>query len=73
MDLVCIDFLLIAQDSQNVSNVLVVTDHFNQYAQAFPTMDQTAVTVALTLWEKYIINYGLPTCIHTVQGREVES
>lgn len=73
MDLVCIDFLSIESDSQNVSNVLVVTDHFTRYAQAFPTRDHIAVTVAKTLWEKYFIHYGLPTRIHSDQGRNFES
>ncbi|XP_060799313.1 retrovirus-related Pol polyprotein from transposon opus isoform X1 [Neoarius graeffei] len=73
MDLVCIDFLSIEPDSRNVCNVLVVTDHFTRYAQAFPTKDQTAVTVARTLWERYFIHYGLPTRIHSDQGRDFES
>ncbi|KAI4871331.1 hypothetical protein NFI96_009730, partial [Prochilodus magdalenae] len=73
MDLVCIDFLTIEPDSQNICNVLVVTDHFTRYAQAFPTKDQKAVTVARTLWEKYFIHYGLPTRIHSDQGRDFES
>lgn len=73
MDLVCIDFLSIEADARNVSNVLVVTDHYTRYAQAFPTTDQKASTVAKTLWEKYFIHYGLPTRIHSDQGRDFES
>lgn len=73
MDLVCIDFLSIEPDSRNVCNVLVVTDHFTRYTQAFPTRDQRAITVARTLWEKYFIHYGLPTRIHSDQGRDFES
>ena len=73
LDLVCIDFLSLEPDSRNVCNVLVVTDHFTRYAQAFPTNDQTAVTVAKTLWENYFIHYGLPTRIHSDQGRDFES
>ncbi len=64
MDLVCIDFLTIEADSRNVCNVLVVTDHYMRYAQAFPTKDQKASTVVKTFWEKYFIHYGLPTRIH---------
>lgn len=73
LDLVCIDFLSIEADSRNVCNVLVVTDHYTRYAQAFPTRDQKASTVAKTLWEKYFIHYGLPTRIHSDQGRDFES
>ena len=35
-------------DSKSV-NVLVVTDHFTEYAQAYVTPKQTAVIVAKTL------------------------
>ncbi|KAG1937128.1 interleukin-1 receptor accessory protein-like 1-A, partial [Pimephales promelas] len=73
MDLVCIDFLTIEADSRNVCNVLVVMDHCTRYAQAFPTRDQKASTVAKTLWEKYFVHYGLPTRIHSDQGRDFES
>lgn len=73
MDLVCIDFLSIEPDSRNVCNVLVITDHFTRYAQAIPTKDQKAITVARTLWEKYFIHYGVPTRIHSDQGRDFES
>lgn len=46
LDLVCIDFLSIEPDSKGISNVLIVTDHFTRYAQAFTTKDQKALTVA---------------------------
>ncbi|XP_075454672.1 uncharacterized protein LOC142493868 [Ascaphus truei] len=73
MDLVCMDFLCIEPDSRGVSNVLVITDHYTRYAQAFPTKDQKAVTVARVLWEKYFIHYGLPNRLHSDQGRDFES
>lgn len=73
MDLVCIDFLTIEPDSKNISNVLVVTDHYTRYAQAFPTKDQKASTIAKVLWEQYFIHYGLPKRVHSDQGRDFES
>ncbi|XP_030594321.1 uncharacterized protein LOC115786334 [Archocentrus centrarchus] len=73
LDLVCIDFLQIEPDSRGVANVLVVTDHFTRYAQAFPTKNQKATTVARVLWEKYFVHYGLPARIHSDQGRDFES
>lgn len=42
LDLVCMDFLSIEPDSSNTENVLVITDHYTCYAQAFPTKDQKA-------------------------------
>lgn len=73
LDLVCIDFLSIEPDSKGTGNVLVITDHFTRYAQAFPTKDQRAPTVAKVLVEKFFSHYGLPARIHSDQGRDFES
>ncbi|XP_053274167.1 uncharacterized protein LOC128436464 [Pleuronectes platessa] len=73
MDLVCIDFLSMEPDSAGIGNVLVVTDHFTRYAQAFPSRNQKAQTVAKILVDKYFLHYGLPTRIHSDQGRDFES
>ena len=40
--------------------MLVITDHFNKYAQAYPTKDQNAETVAKILWEHVIQQYDFP-------------
>ncbi|XP_024146840.2 uncharacterized protein LOC112157953 [Oryzias melastigma] len=73
LDLVCIDFLQIEPDSKGIANVLIITDHFTRYAQAFPTKDQKSITVAKVLWEKYFVHYELPARIHSDQGRDFES
>lgn len=73
LDLVCIDFLSIEPDSKGMTNVLVVTDHFTRYAQAYVTKDQRATTVAKVLVEKFFVHYGLPSRIHSDQGRDFES
>lgn len=73
LDLVCIDFLSIEPDSKGIANVLVVTDHYTRYAQAFPTKDQKALTIAKVLFEKFFVHYGLPARIHSDQGRDFES
>ncbi len=72
-DLVCIDFLSIEPDSRGMGNVLVVTDHFTRYAQAFVTKDQKALTVAKIRCDKFFVHYGLPSRIHSDQGRDFES
>lgn len=73
MDLVCIDFLSLEPDTRGMNSVLVVTDHFTRYAQAFPTKNQKALTVAKVLVEKFFMHYGLPARIHSDQGRDFES
>ena len=73
MELVCIDFLSLEPDESNTKNILVITDHYTRYAQAFPTKDQKARTVAKVLWESYFIHYGFPERLHSDQGRDFEA
>ena len=53
--------------------MLVLTDHFTRFAQAYPTRDQKASTVAQVLWSKFICNYGFPERLLSDQGRNFES
>ena len=53
--------------------ILVITDHFTHYAQVIVTSSQTAKCMAQTLWDKFIVHYGLPEMILTDQGHNFES
>ena len=53
LELIVSDFLTLggkADDNRSV-NILVVTDHFTKYVQAYVSPKQTAPVVAQTLWE----------------------
>ena len=52
---------------------MVITDHFTRYAQAYVTPKQTAVVVAHTLWENFLVHYGWPEKILTDQGKSFEN
>ena len=54
-------------------NILVVTDHFTKYAQAYVTPKQTAPVVTQTLWENFLVHYGWPEKILTDQGKSFEN
>ena len=70
MQIVHIDFLTIESGKKDKDhNVLVVTDQFTRFAQAFVTTSQTAQTTAKTLWDKYFVYYGFPEMIISDQGR----
>ena len=68
LELVHLDFLLIGGKEDKMKNVLVVTDHFNRFAQCYVTKNQTALTVAKELVNKYFTNYGWLDKILTDRG-----
>ena len=67
------DYLKIEPSKGNIENVLVITDHFTRYAQAFPSKTQTALTTAKLLWNNFILHYGFSEKIISDQGRNFES
>ena len=73
LELVHLDFLCLEPGKGQEENVLVITDHFTQYAQAYVTRTQMAQTMVKTLWDKFIVHYGLPKKILTDQGCNFES
>ena len=73
LELIHLDYLKIEPSKGNIENVLVITDHFTRYAQAFPSKTQTALATAKLLWNNFILHYGFPEKIITEQGRNFES
>ena len=68
MEMVCLDFLSLERSKGGFENILVITDHFSRYAQAFPTTNKTARTFARVLFEKFFVHYGFPERIHSDKG-----
>ena len=60
LELVHLNYLCLEPGKGLEESVLVVTDHFTRYAQAYVTRTQTTQTTAKTLWDKFIVHYGLP-------------
>ena len=57
LELIHLDFLTLAGKTRDVksTNIMVITDHFTRYAQAYVTSKQTAVVVACTLWKNFLV------------------
>ena len=60
LELVCVD-------------ILVVTDHFTKYVQAYPAHNQSAKTTANTVFDNFFVHYGFPRRLHSDQVRNFES
>ena len=53
--------------------ILVVSDYFTRWPEAYAIVDHVATTVAQTLIEEWVSRYGIMHTLHSDQGREFES
>ena len=61
MDMLCIDFTKIDPLKNSKENILVLTDAFTKFSQAFVPPNQKALTIAKILVDKCFYIYGIPT------------
>ena len=54
-------------------NVLVLTDAFFKFSQAFVTPNQKALTMAKIIVDKWFYIYGLPSRIHSDKGQSFDN
>ena len=73
MDIMCIDYLSLEMSKGGYGNVLVITDHFTRYAQAFPTRNQRAQTRARILYNNFILHYGFPCKLHSDKAQNIKA
>ena len=71
-EMVSVDFLKVDK-CRNFEYILVVTDHFTRFSQAYPTKNKTSRAAANKIFNHFILNYGFPTRIHHDLGREFNS
>ena len=69
LELVHLDILKMDKCKGNVEKILVCTDHFSSYAQAYPIKGETAPVVATAFCNNWVRYFGLPDRIVTDQGR----
>lgn len=72
-EVIVVDFTTLEPTYRGVENVLVITDVFSKYSVAVPTLDQRASTVAQVLTREWFYRFGIPSRVHSDQGRCFES
>ena len=73
MDLVCIDFSKVDPSKDGKENILVLTDAFTKFSQAFVTPNQKVIIIAKILVDKWFYTYGIPAHIHSDKGHSFDN
>ena len=71
--LVCLDFTKVDPSKGGKENVLVMTDAFTKFSVAVTSNNQQALTVAKALVERWFHVYGIPSHIHSDQGKSFDN
>ena len=74
MEWLAIDILgPLLQSKQGNKYILIAADYFTKWVEAYPLVNQEAVTVAEVLIREFISRFGIPLILHFDQGRNFES
>ena len=73
IDLLCIDFMKVDPSKDGKENALVMTDAFSKFSVAVVMPNQQAKTVAKALVDKWSYTYGIPTRMHSNQGKDFDN
>ena len=68
VNLVRMEVIVETKKKPMVQKILVVTDHFSQFVQAYKVKDKRAITIVKCLYDNYFRHYGFPQCLLSDQG-----
>ena len=64
----CVYFTKVNPLKDCKEKILILTDTFTKFSQAFVTPNQKVITIAKILEDKWFYVYGFPACIHSGKG-----
>ncbi|XP_042079036.1 uncharacterized protein LOC121814904 [Haplochromis burtoni] len=73
LEIVAVDYTTLERATDGRENILVMTDVFTKFSQAFATQDQKADTTAKIILKEWFMKYGVPERLHSDQYRNFES
>ena len=74
MERIAMDILSFREQTENGNTcILVITDYFTKWTEAFALPDRQAITVADTLVTQLFLKMGVPRILHLDQGKEFQS
>lgn len=73
LEVVAVDYTTLERATDGCENVLVITDVFTKFSQAFATRDQKADPTAKVILKEWFLRYGVPERLHSEQVRNFES
>ena len=73
LEVVGVDFLQLEKSSGGFEYILLLTDHFTRYTQAYPTKNKAAKTAGNHLYDDYILRFSIPSKTLHDQGGKFEN
>ena len=70
VDLVRMEVTIETKEKPVVQKILVVTNHFSRFIQAYKVKDKRAITIAKCLYDNYFRHYSFPWRLLSDQGTE---
>ena len=72
-EMIAIDFMHLDKAKGGYEYVMIVSDHFTKFTQAYATKKKSSKAAAEKLFNEFILQYGFPERIHHDRGQEFNS